>query len=131
MTDCVIPEIKATEDEMIAIRHYLHAHPELSTEEFNTSELVAGKLTEWGYTVTRGLAKTGVVGTLSKGDSPRTIGLRADMDALPIFEATDLPWASTVAGKCTPAATTATPPFCWRRRNISPRRPASSTARYT
>ncbi|WP_251277054.1 M20/M25/M40 family metallo-hydrolase, partial [Enterobacter hormaechei] len=63
------------------------------------SELVAGKLTEWGYTVTRGLAKTGVVGTLSKGDSPRTIGLRADMDALPIFEATDLPWASTVAGK--------------------------------
>ncbi|WCA35180.1 M20 aminoacylase family protein [Klebsiella michiganensis] len=84
---------------MIAIRHYLHAHPELSLEEFNTSELVAGKLTEWGYTVTRGLAKTGVVGTLSKGDSPRTIGLRADMDALPIFEATDLPWASTVAGK--------------------------------
>jgi len=99
MTDCVIPEIKATEDEMIAIRHYLHAHPELSLEEFNTSELVAGKLTEWGYTVTRGLAKAGVVGTLSKGDSPRTIGLRADMDALPIFEATDLPWASTVAGK--------------------------------
>ena len=99
MTDCVIPEIKATEDEMIAIRHYLHANPELSLEEFNTSELVAGKLTEWGYTVTRGLAKTGVVGTLSKGDSPRTIGLRADMDALPIFEATDLPWASTVAGK--------------------------------
>ncbi|MDU7647522.1 MAG: M20 aminoacylase family protein [Klebsiella michiganensis] len=88
MTDCVIPEIKATEDEMIAIRHYLHAHPELSLEEFNTSELVAGKLTE-----------SGVVGTLSKGDSPRTIGLRADMDALPIFEATDLPWASTVAGK--------------------------------
>ena len=99
MTDCVIPEIKATEEEMIAIRHYLHANPELSLEEFNTSELVAGKLTEWGYTVTRGLAKTGVVGTLSKGDSPRTIGLRADMDALPIFEATDLPWASTVAGK--------------------------------
>ena len=99
MTDCVIPEIKATEEEMIAIRHYLHANPELSLEEFNTSELVAGKLTEWGYTVTRGLAKTGVVGTLSKGDSPRTIGLRADMDALPIFETTDLPWASTVAGK--------------------------------
>jgi hypothetical protein len=46
MTDCVIPEIKATEDEMIAIRHYLHAHPELSLEEFNTSELVAGKLWE-------------------------------------------------------------------------------------
>lgn len=131
MTDCVIPEIKATEDEMIAIRHYLHANPELSLEEFNTSELVAGKLTEWGYTVTRGLAKTGVVGTLSKGDSPRTIGLRADMDALPIFEATDLPGPAPWPEKCTPAATMAIPLFCWRRRNISPRRLASSTARYT
>lgn len=92
MSDYVIPEIKATEDEMISIRHYLHANPELSLEEFNTSELVAGKLAEWGYQVTRGLGKTGVVGSLSKGDSPRTIGLRADMDALPIHETTDLPW---------------------------------------
>ena len=99
MSDYVIPEIKATEDEMISIRHYLHANPELSLEEFNTSELVAGKLAEWGYQVTRGLGKTGVVGSLSKGDSPRTIGLRADMDALPIHETTDLPWASTVPGK--------------------------------
>ena len=49
--------------------------------------------------MTRGLGKTGVVGSLSKGDSPRTIGLRADMDALPIYETTDLPWASTVPGK--------------------------------
>ncbi|VTN14755.1 Metal-dependent amidase/aminoacylase/carboxypeptidase [Raoultella terrigena] len=57
MTDFVIPEIKAAEDEMIAIRHYLHANPELSLEEFNTSELVAGKLTEWGYQVTRELGK--------------------------------------------------------------------------
>ncbi len=99
MSDYVIPEIKATEDEMISIRHYLHANPELSLEEFNTSELVAGKLAEWGYQVTRGLGKTGVVGSLSKGDSPRTIGLRADMDALPIHETTDLPRASTVPGK--------------------------------
>ncbi|VEB06164.1 aminobenzoyl-glutamate utilization protein [Klebsiella pneumoniae] len=74
MSDYVIPEIKATEAEMISIRHYLHANPELSLEEFNTSELVASKLTEWGYQVTRGLGKTGVVGSLSKGDSPRTIG---------------------------------------------------------
>lgn len=86
MTDFVIPEIKAAEDEMIAIRHYLHANPELSLEEFNTSELVAGKLTEWGYQVTRELGKTGLVGSLRKGDSPRTIGLRADMDALPILK---------------------------------------------
>ncbi len=99
MSDYVIPEIKATEAEMISIRHYLHANPELSLEEFNTSELVASKLTEWGYQVTRGLGKTGVVGSLSKGDSPRTIGLRADMDALPIEESTGLPWASTAPGK--------------------------------
>lgn len=129
MSDCVIPEIKATEDEMISIRHYLHANPELSLEEFNTSELVAGKLTEWGYQVTRGLGKTGVVGSLSKGDSPRTIGLRADMDALPIYETTDLPGPVPYPEKCTPAAMMATPRFCSRRRNISPRRPASSTAR--
>ena len=115
MSDYVIPEIKATEAEMISIRHYLHANPELSLEEFNTSELVASKLTEWGYQVTRGLGKTGVVGSLSKGDSPRTIGLRADMDALPIEETTGLPWASTAPGTM-PAAMTVTPPFCWRRR---------------
>lgn len=129
MSDYVIPEIKATEDEMISIRHYLHANPELSLEEFNTSELVAGKLAEWGYQVTRGLGKTGVVGSLSKGDSPRTIGLRADMDALPIHETTDLPRPVRYLEKCTPAAMTAIPPFCWRRRNTSPRRPASLTAR--
>lgn len=99
MADVVIPEIKADEEEMIAIRHYLHAHPELSLEEFNTSELVAGKLAEWGYHVTRGVGKTGVVGSLSRGDSSKTIGLRADMDALPINEVTHLPWASTVAEK--------------------------------
>lgn len=129
MSDCVIPEIKATEDEMISIRHYLHANPELSLEEFNTSELVAGKLTEWGYQVTRGLGKTGVVGSLSKGDSPRTIGLRADMDALPIYETTDLPPGQYRTRKCTPAAMMAIPRFYWRRRSISPRRPASLTAR--
>ena len=129
MSDYVIPEIKATEAEMISIRHYLHANPELSLEEFNTSELVASKLTEWGYQVTRGLGKTGVVGSLSKGDSPRTIGLRADMDALPIEETTGLPWARRRQEKCTPAAMTVTPPYCWRRQNISPRRPVSSTAR--
>ena len=99
MSDFAIPEIKAAEDEMIAIRRHLHANPELSLEEFNTSALVADKLAGWGYAVTRGLGKTGVGGTLTKGDSARTIGLRADMDALPIVETTGLPWASRTAGK--------------------------------
>lgn len=99
MTDFVIPEIKASEDEMIAIRHYLHANPELSLEEFKTSDLVAKQLESWGYKVTRGIGTTGVVGSLKKGDSNKSIGLRADMDALPIFEETNLPWASTVPGK--------------------------------
>ncbi|MFB0710772.1 M20 aminoacylase family protein [Buttiauxella noackiae] len=99
MTDFVIPEIKASEDEMIAIRHYLHANPELSLEEFKTSDLVAKQLESWGYKVTRGIGTTGVVGSLKKGNSNKSIGLRADMDALPIFEETNLPWASTVAGK--------------------------------
>ncbi|OAT27538.1 M20 family peptidase [Buttiauxella brennerae ATCC 51605] len=99
MTDFVIPEIKASEDEMIAIRHYLHANPELSLEEFKTSDLVAKQLETWGYKVTRGIGTTGVVGSLKKGDSNKSIGLRADMDALPIFEETNLPWASTVPGK--------------------------------
>ncbi|WBM70387.1 M20 family metallopeptidase [Buttiauxella sp. WJP83] len=99
MTDFVIPEIKASEAEMIAIRHYLHANPELSLEEFKTSDLVAQQLETWGYKVTRGIGTTGVVGTFKKGDSTKSIGLRADMDALPIFEETNLPWASTVPGK--------------------------------
>lgn len=99
MTDFVIPEIKASEAEMIAIRHHLHANPELSLEEFKTSDLVAQQLETWGYKVTRGIGTTGVVGTIKKGDSTKSIGLRADMDALPIFEETNLPWASTVPGK--------------------------------
>lgn len=99
MADFIIPEIKESEDEMISIRHYLHANPELSLEEFHTSDLVVEKLESWGYKVTRGVGKTGVVGSLKKGDSHKSIGLRADMDALPIFEKTNLPWASAVPGK--------------------------------
>ena len=99
MSDCIIPEIKESEEEIIAIRRHLHANPELSLEEFNTSNLVARQLEGWGYQVTREIGKTGVVGSLTKGHGSKSIGLRADMDALPIFEATDLPWASTVPGK--------------------------------
>nr|WP_231586228.1 M20 aminoacylase family protein [Pandoraea apista] len=84
---------------MRALRHQIHAYPELAYEEFQTSDLVAGKLTEWGYTVTRGIGGTGLVGTLKVGDNPRSVGIRADMDALPIQEATGKAYASQHAGK--------------------------------
>jgi hippurate hydrolase len=93
----VLPEIAAIEAEMIEIRHRLHARPELGFEEHATSAHVATLLTEWGYTVTRDVGGTGVVGTLSRGQGLR-LGLRADMDALPIQEATRLPYASRIDG---------------------------------
>jgi hippurate hydrolase len=85
--------------EFVQLRRALHAQPELAFEEHATSELVAAKLAAWGYRVTRGLGKTGVVGTLQRGNGPRSIGLRADMDALPIQEAGSQPWASQVPGR--------------------------------
>ena len=84
--------------EFIALRRDIHAHPEIAFEEHRTSALVAGKLESWGYEVTSGLGGTGVVGTLRKGSGKRAIGLRADMDALPITEATGHAWASRTAG---------------------------------
>lgn len=81
------------------IRHHIHSHPELAYEEHDTAALVADKLEQWGWQVTRGVGKTGVVGTLRVGDGARSIGIRADMDALPIVEATGLPYASATHGK--------------------------------
>ncbi len=82
----LIPEIQAAQGEIQGLRRTIHAHPELRYEETRTSELVASKLTEWGIEVHRGLGKTGVVGVLKRGNGTRSIGLRADMDALPIQE---------------------------------------------
>lgn len=84
--------------DLVAIRRDLHAHPELGLEEFRTSELVAQMLGELGYTVTRGLATTGVVASLTNGTSSRSIGIRADMDALPIAEETGLDYSSRNPG---------------------------------
>ena len=97
----VLPEVAAVADEMLALRHDLHAHPELAYEEHRTGDIVAARLAEWGYEVHRGLGDTGVVGTLRCGDHPngKRLGLRADMDALPIREATGLPYASRHDGK--------------------------------
>lgn len=93
----VLPGIAAIQDEMIAIRHSIHAHPELGFEEFATSERVAACLTRWGFEVSTGVGKTGVVATLRNGQG-RSIGLRADMDALPIQETSGLPYASRIDG---------------------------------
>ncbi len=79
--------IAALHADMTLWRRDIHAHPELGFEEHRTADLVAGKLASFGIQVHRGLGKTGVVGTLKVGNSTRTLGLRADMDALPIHEA--------------------------------------------
>ena len=82
----------------IALRRDIHQHPELAFEEHRTSALVADKLRSWGYAVTTGLGGTGVVGQLVRGQGTARIGLRADMDALPITEATGAAWASQRPG---------------------------------
>ncbi len=86
-------------EEAITWRHTLHRTPELAFEEHLTSAFVAERLTAFGLDVSTGLGGTGVVGTLRRGTSQRAIGLRADMDALPITEATGLTYASTHPGK--------------------------------
>jgi hippurate hydrolase len=85
--------------ELTEWRRDIHAHPELGLEEHRTSELVAAKLASWGIEVTRGLAGTGVVGTLRSGSSGRSIGLRADMDALEMTEANEFEYRSSNPGK--------------------------------
>jgi amidohydrolase len=95
----VVPRIAALNDEMTRWRRDIHAHPELGFEEKRTSDLVAKKLAEFGVEVHRGIGKTGVVGVLRAGTSKRTVGLRADMDCLPIEEANTFAHRSTSPGK--------------------------------
>jgi amidohydrolase len=92
--------IEAYADELTAIRHDLHAHPEIGFEEVRTSGIVAEKLQSWGIETHRGIGKTGVVGILhgARGTG-RRIGLRADMDALPMDEMTNLPYRSQNPGR--------------------------------
>jgi len=96
-----IDRIQGFADELTAIRRDLHAHPEIGFEEVRTSGIVAEKLTQWGIEVHRGLGGTGVVGVLKgkSGNGAKKIGLRADMDALPMEENTNLSWRSTVPGR--------------------------------
>ncbi len=109
-------------------RHHLHAHPEILYEVHNTAAFVAEKLKEFGVDeIVTGIGRTGVVGVIKgRGDSDRAIGLRADMDALPLEEITGKPWASKSPARCMPAAMTDTPPCCWALPNISVK-PATST----
>ena len=91
--------IRAYHDELSAIRRDIHAHPEIGFEEHRTSDLVAVKLVEWGIEVHRGVGGTGLVGVLRRGNGAASIGLRADMDALPIHEATGKSYASKTPGR--------------------------------
>jgi hippurate hydrolase len=94
-----LDHITRFQPELTAIRRDLHAHPELGMEEHRTAEKVAALLESWGIEVHRGIGRTGVVGVLRSGNGHGRIGLRADMDALPILEATGLPYASQNPGR--------------------------------
>ena len=85
--------------QFVNLRRDIHAHPELGCEEFRTSEIVAKCLKEWGIEVHTGIAGTGVVGVLKRGSSNRSIGLRADLDALPLQEDNHFPHKSVNPGK--------------------------------
>jgi hippurate hydrolase len=93
-----LPEIDAFAPDLTAIRRDFHMHPEIGFQEHRTSGIVADLLEGWGVTVTRGIGGTGVVGVLDGTRPGRTIGMRADMDALPMEEQTNLPYASRNRG---------------------------------
>src|SRR5688572_816868 len=95
----IVDSFAAHASRFVDIRRDIHAHPELGFEEHRTSEKVAKLLTEWGIEVHRGIAGTGLVGVLRQGTSTRSIGLRADMDALPLHEANEFAHKSTHAGR--------------------------------
>jgi amidohydrolase len=98
VADPILDRVRTYHGELTEIRRDIHANPELGLEEHRTAGLVAGTLEKWGIEVHRGVGKTGVVGVLRNGDGP-AIGLRADMDALPIEEQTNLPYSSRNSGR--------------------------------
>ena len=96
---CQVIDLADSKDLLTQIRHQLHQNPELSFKEAATSELVAMRLTQWGYEVTRNIGGHGVVGQLKVGEGSGSVGLRADMDALPIQEENKVAHASRNPGK--------------------------------
>jgi hypothetical protein len=126
-TEPVLKNLDRLIPDLEALYKDIHAHPELSMQETRTAGLAADRLRAAGYAVTSGVGKTGVVGLLRNGDGP-IVMLRADMDALPIEEATGLPYASKATRKtarerrsrlATCAATTCTWLGSWERRRFS------------
>ena len=95
----VLDSILTQANTIVALRQDIHAHPELCFEENRTADVVAAKLTEWGIPIERGMGTTGVVGIIKAGSGKKAIGLRADMDALPIQEKNTFAHASQHAGK--------------------------------
>ncbi len=95
----LLETIRADQEALGALRRDIHAHPELAFQEERTSDLIAKVLTEWGIPIHRGLGKTGVVGILKNGGSSRAVGLRADIDALPMTEHNAFAHASVYPGK--------------------------------
>ena len=91
--------LNADQEQMQAWRHHLHRHPEVAFDEHNTARYIAELLRGWGYRVTEGVGKTGVVASLSVGDSPKAIGLCADADALAVQEMSDRDHKSAIPGK--------------------------------
>src|SRR3954465_10719355 len=95
----VIESILADAAQIAALRRDIHAHPELCFEEKRTSDLIAKQLTDWGIPIHRGMGTTGTVAILKNGTSDRAVGLRADIDALPITEHNGFAHKSTEVGK--------------------------------
>ncbi|MGE0698575.1 MAG: M20 aminoacylase family protein [Hyphomicrobiaceae bacterium] len=93
-----LEKVKSYQEALVAVRRDIHAHPELGLETHRTAEIVAKLLTSWGIEVHRMVGGAGVVGVLRNGNGPRSLGLRADMDALPIVEATGAAYKSTKPG---------------------------------
>ena len=91
--------LSADQEQMQSWRHHMHRHPEVAFDEHNTARYIADLLRGWGYAVTEGVGKTGVVASLTVGDSPKAIGLRADTDALAVQEMSDTDHKSTIPGK--------------------------------
>ncbi|WP_367441779.1 M20 aminoacylase family protein [Snodgrassella alvi] len=91
--------VEAELDTFVQLRHDIHQHPELAFAENRTSDLVAGMLEQWGYQVERGIGGTGLVAQLRVGDGSKSVGIRADMDALPILEESGVAHSSVYEGK--------------------------------